>query len=527
MQFERMRTFGAGVAMALGLAMGGTALAQSGPEVTLRSFDGFTQIRGELLDFDGDTFVIQTRLGTLEIDALQVNCEGDACPEGLLFGAEFGIHGSNTIGDALMPALIEGYSDRLGATLQQEIGASENERVFRIMHDSGEEMAAIDLQAHGSGTSYPALADGRAAIGMSSRRMKDDEAVLLANVGIDELRDTDNEHIVALDGLIILVHPDNPVTALSISEIARAFAGEITNWSELGGPNVPITIYARDDKSGTYDTFESLVLDPNGLTMGEGPNINRFEDSVALSDGVAEDPSGLGFVGFAYARAARVLPVRTECGLLSEASTFNVKTEEYPLARRLYLYTAPTDKPAHASRLLDFAMSPDATPYIEDAGFISLEAEPQSLGQQGNRLSYAITGGEEFSLELMREMLTDFRGASRLSTTFRFTPGSSQLTAKSQDDAERFASDLASGVYGGRTVMLVGFTDSIGQFDLNRELARRRAQGVFDIMASMMPEGALDNANVEVRGYGELTPVGCNTTFSGRVLNRRVEVWVR
>jgi len=527
MLMNRIKTVGASLAVAAGLGLGGAAVAQSGPEVTLKSFDGFTQIRGELLDFDGEVFTIRTRLGTLEIDALQVNCEGDACPEGLLFGAEFGIHGSNTIGDQLMPSLISGYSDRLGATLEREVGAEENETVLRIIHESGEEMAAIDLKAHGSGTSFPSLADGRAAIGMSSRRMKDDEAVLLANIGVDEIRDTDDERIVALDGLIILVHPSNPIRSLSISEIARAFAGEITNWAELGGPDRPITIYARDAKSGTYDTFESLVLDPNGVAMGEGASINRFEDSVALSDGVASDPSGLGFVGFAYARAARVLPVRAECGLLSEPTTFNVKTEEYPLARRLYLYTTPGDRPAHASRLLDFALSEQATPYIEDAGFISLESEALDLGGQGNRLAHSITDQEEFSLELMREMLTEFRGASRLSTTFRFTPGSSQLTAKSQSDAEKFATDLADGVYAGRTVMLVGFTDSIGQFDLNRELARRRAQGVLDVMAASVPSGALDGAGVEVRGYGELTPVGCNTTFSGRVLNRRVEVWVR
>ena len=68
------------------------------PVVTLKSFDGFTQLRGKLVDFDGKTYRIETALGLMEIDALQVRCDGDGCPQNLLFGAKFGIHGSNTMG---------------------------------------------------------------------------------------------------------------------------------------------------------------------------------------------------------------------------------------------------------------------------------------------------------------------------------------------------------------------------------------------------------------------------------------------
>ncbi|MGF1502915.1 MAG: substrate-binding domain-containing protein [Paracoccaceae bacterium] len=525
-----LKKLGVGVMTAGLIGIAGLAGAQTGEDiVTLKSFDGFTQLRGELVGFDGSLYTIQTRLGTLEIDALLVTCEGDACPANQLFGNAFGIHGSNTIGDALMPALIEGYSDVIQASVEREIGAVENERTFRIVHSSGQEMAAIDLQAHGSGTSYPALADGRAVIGMSSRRMKDDEAVLLQDTGINELRDTGNEHIVALDGLIILVHPNNPVSSISVEEIARIFSGEIVNWSELGGIDAPINIYARDDRSGTFDTFKSLVLDANAVEISE--DAFRFEDSVELSDNVSSDEAGIGFVGFAYARAAKVLPIRQECGLLTFPSTFAIKTEEYPLARRLYLYTTGRQMPVHAQRIMDFALSEESSPFIEEAGFISLAAEAQSLNQQGLRITHAITSEDEFSLPLMREMLTEFRDATRLSTTFRFTPGSSQLTAKSQRDAEQFARDIIDGAYDGKEILLVGFTDSIGQFELNRALAARRAQGVLFTMAAAVADlpdaGEFEGADIRVQGYGELTPVGCNTTFAGRVANRRVEVWIR
>ena len=525
----RIKTLGVSLALIGALATGGGALAQSGPVVTLKSFDGFTQLRGELVDFDGQYYTIETRLGTLQVDALQVSCEGEACPSDLLFGQEFAIRGSNTIGATLMPSLIEGYADTLDASLEREIGADPEQRTFRIIHSSGEEMAAIDLEARGSGTSFPALAAGTAAFGMSSRRIRGNEADVLLEAGYADPRDTDNEKVLALDGLLIIVHPDNPVRSISISEAAQVFSGQITNWSELGGLDRPINVYSRDAESGTYDTFESLVLDPFGAELAG--NAERFASNADLSDNVSSDLSGIGFTGFAFARAAKVLPIRQECGMLSYPTTFAIKTEEYPLARRLYLYTTEDEMPSHARRILDFAESEEAAPYIEDAGFISLQPEAQGLNEQGQRISYAMTEEDEFSLPLMREMLREFREAQRLSLTFRFTPGSSQLTAQSQRDAEEFAEDIVNGEYAGREIMLVGFTDSIGQFELNQTLAERRAQGVLFTMAEAVSGGdsigELDDTSIEVRGYGELTPVGCNTTFAGRVANRRVEVWVR
>ncbi len=524
------RRFALGFAGAVGMLIAGGAAAQDGEQmITLKSFDGFTQIRGELVDFDGEQYTILTRLGTLQIDVFLVTCEGDACPANTLFGAEFGIHGSNTIGASLMPSLIEGYAETMEASIVREITETENERIFRIVHSNGEEMAAIDLQAHGSGTSYASLADGRASIGMSSRPINEDEVVLLGNAGLRDPRESDLEHIVALDGLILIVHPDNPIRSITINEIAQIFSGQITNWSSLGGPNREINVYARDDRSGTFDTFKSLVLTPNGVEISEAAS--RFESNAELSDGVASDIDGIGFTGFAYARASRVLPIRQECGLLSHPTTFAIKAEEYPLARRLYLYSSEREDSIHARNLVRFALSTDASPFVDEAGFISLAAEGQGLREQGLRIAHSIIGEDEFSVELMREMLTEFRDAERLSTTFRFTPGSSQLTAKSQRDAEQFARDIVDGKYDGKEILLVGFTDSIGQFELNRALATRRAQGVLFTMNESVIDlpGAQDfqGANITVLGYGELTPVGCNTTFAGRVANRRVEVWIR
>lgn len=515
---------GLALALALPLAVSGEATAQANT-VILKSNDGFTQLQGQLLDFDGSTYTIQTGLGRLQIDALQVSCEGEACPKDEMFGAQFGIFGSNTIGDQLMPALVEGYAFSLDADLEREIGGTENESVLRIKHLDGREMAMIDMKAHGSGTSFEGLAAGLAAIGMSSRPARDSDIETLTAAGIPDLRDGPNEHVIALDGLLIIVHPDNPIRALSLIDIAEIFAGEITNWSEFGGLDLPINVYARDDQSGTWDTFKSLVLDPNGLEVS--PAAERFEDSALLSDTVANDLGGIGFVGLAYERAARALDLRQDCGIVSKPTSFAMKTEEYPLSRRLYLYENPASNTAHARNLVQYALSDDAQPVIEDAGFVSLALESRPISEEGERIVYTITSEEEFSLPLMREMLTELRSAERLSMAFRFTPGSSRLDPQSLRAVQRLARQIEAGEFAGQELLLVGFTDSIGQFDLNRQLGIRRAEGVRDEIVAIVGEGALQNSPVIVQGYGELTPVGCNDSFNGRFANRRVEVWVR
>lgn len=493
--------------------------------VTLKSFDDSTRLRGTLVGFDGSTFTIDTVLGTLQVDALKVECEGEACPQNMLFGAAFGVDGSRTIGAGLMPALIQGYADSMDATMVAEVGQDPATQVLRIVHPNGREMAAIDVGAGGTGDGFRAMAERDAAIAMASRRARDRDIDLLRPAGIDDLRDTENEHVLALDGVVAITHPANPIRSVSIDELALIFSGQLTDWSQLGGLPGPVTAYARDDDSGTIDAFVTQVLAPRGLAMGA--TVRRLPSDIEVADGVAADPGAIGLTAVAYQRAAKALPIRQACGLLSYPTTFAMKAEEYPLISRLYLYTPPTGMPAHAKQLVDFALSDAAQPLIAETGFVDQRVESRALDQQGARLVYGVAGEEEFSLELMREMLRELDDATRLSTTFRFTTGSSELTPKSQLDARKLAEELSRGVYAGRDILLVGFTDSIGRFDLNRWLSVKRAETVEQALRATLPPGALDQAGLAVVGYGELTPVGCNDTLDGRIANRRVEVWIR
>jgi len=516
---REMRIIARGLAAAAVALALGTGVALAEPQVTLSSLDGATKVEGELVGFDGKTYSVRTKLGTISIAADQVSCAGPGCPRDVNYGENFGIAGSNVIGEGLMPVLIQGYSDAVNAQLERQVGGEELQRVFRLFGADGREMATISVEATGTEGAFSALASGAVALGLAARRATAEDPAGA------EIIDAAHEHILALDGIIVIVHPDNPVKALTLDQIAGIFSGRITSWAQLGGPAQSITLYLPGERSATRNVFEARVMAPRRLTIVSGTE--NLASNSELSDLVSIDPTGIGITGFAFARAARPLAIRQECGLISAPTAFSMKTEEYPLGRRLYAYESGAALPSHANALLDFALSDAAQPLIAEAGFVDREIEGQGIDVQGMRLANSLTSPEEFSLPLMREMLTELKEAERLSITFRFTAGSTDLEPRSQSEAERFAGLLASGKFAGKDVLLVGFADSIGDFEVNRSLAERRARSVLDTLTAAVPQGALEGAPVLVKSYGELTPVGCNETAEGRELNRRVEVWVR
>jgi phosphate transport system substrate-binding protein len=134
----------------------------------------------------------------------------------------------------------------------------------------------------------------------------------------------------------------------------------------------------RDEKSGTRDSFQAMVMEP--LAKAISSAALKFESSSELSDRVAADPRGIGFVGFAYQRQARAVPVAQECGISHQPSTFAIKTEDYPLSRRLFLYTAKAHS-TYSRDLADFALTEHAQPVIESAGYVNQTIAAWSVSQ--------------------------------------------------------------------------------------------------------------------------------------------------
>lgn len=171
-------------------------------------------------------------------------------------------------------------------------------------------------------------------------------------------------------------------------------------------------------------------------------------------------------------------------------------------------------------------MSRAAGRTIREAGFTDRTPEDASLEDQQARVAYGVSvPSENFDADLMADLLQSSLVSNRLSYTFRFKPASTALDQESADLVKELVPELIGGRFKDQAIRLKGFTDSIGIFDQNRSLALRRARSV---RSAILQEGGgrISPARLQAYGYGELTPVACDRTSTGRRLNRRVELWV-
>ena len=411
----------------------------------------------------------------------------------------FSVQGSNTIGAELAPNLVKAWLQEKGAeNIEVQNSGIENEVEVSGFYPATRTRVTVKIAAHGSGTGFKGLAAGSADIAAASRPIKDKEFNLLQPLA--NMRSPGSEHIIGIDGLAIIVHPDNPVSDLSVEEIAEIFSGGYSDWSEVGGKPGPIHVYARDDKSGTWDSFSGMVLGDRTLLAGA----ERFESNAELSDRVAADAAGIGFVGLSSVRSARLLSVSDGSAKSLLPNKLTVATEDYALARRLFMYT--DDEPAneYVKEFIDFALQDAGQKIVADTGFISQE------------LKAVIPEFYDELPEDFRQLTSD---AKRLTINFRFQEGSAKLDNKALKDLERLADFLHAN--GSAEVVLIGFGDKKKTEKRSQLLSKLRAMAV---RRELVRYGIYPKNSV---GYGENLPVASVNGMEGRNKNRRVEVWVR
>ena len=439
---------------------------------------------------------------------------------------DFSIKGSDTVGDGLMPLLVKGAAESIGAVIERrEVGERQSVHTALGADGSGEALFSIYLEDKGSSTGFKGLLDGSAAIGMSSRAVKSEEVEAFVAAGLGDPGSFEQEHAIAIDGLLIIVNPGNSVGGLTFDQVSRLLAGEIANWSEVGGPDLPVSVYTRNVESGTYVTIVDTLLKPYGREMSATANV--VSGNAQLTDSVFADPGAIGYVGFAYQKDAKPVDIISDCGIVTTPSAFSAKTGEYPLQRTLYLYNAQDDLPPVAAALIDYATSDAATPFVEKSGFIGYNLEVESMARQTEMLSGLLTTTSSPSeLALMNELSGKMQEWERLSSTFRFKTGSAKLENQSRRDLERLAAFIAAEGQG-REFAFVGFTDSDGPVEANRKLALARATSLRNELQAIMDPAVFNAISIDAMGFGEINPVGCNTDFAGQRLNRRVEFWMR
>ena len=216
----------------------------------------------------------------------------------------------------------------------------------------------ITVSESGSGNGAKSMVNGTCDVAIMSRPMKESEFKAAANKGIQPVA-----HVVALDGLPILVHPSNPVQQLTVEQVRKIYLGKITNWKDVGGPDKAIVSISRDTNSGTYETFAKLVMEKQKIHK----NCEYVGSNGAIRQRVQTTPAAIGYAGLGFVdKTVKALKIN---GIYPSAET--VQTGEYPIARPLFMYT--NTYPKLGSTLYQYItlhLTEDGQEMVEEIGFV-------------------------------------------------------------------------------------------------------------------------------------------------------------
>ncbi|MEO7598218.1 MAG: phosphate ABC transporter substrate-binding protein [Opitutus sp.] len=242
------------------------------------------------------------------------------------------IKGSDTLGAKLVPQLAEEYK----------------------AHHPG---VSFEIAAEGSTTGIAAITDGTAQLGMSSRRAKPTEMSAAQAKGVT-LKPT----IVAYDGIAVIMNKGNPLSGLTKRQVEQIFAGDVTDWSAVGGSPGKISLYTRNTSSGTYSDFKDLAMKKRDYAGSS----QKMAGNEQIASEVGRNPNGIGYVGLAYMEGPGIKAAAIDGATPSKES---VLAKKYPYARPTFYYTNG-DAIGEAAKFMEFTLSDAGQKLVSDVGFV-------------------------------------------------------------------------------------------------------------------------------------------------------------
>jgi len=249
-------------------------------------------------------------------------------------------------------AKISGKITEAGSTTVQPL-AEKLAEAFTVKHPE----VQIIVQGGGSSVGVKSAGQGTVDVGAASRKLKDSEKEQYPDLKV---------FTIARDGIAIVVHPDVPVDGLTKDQVRDIFAGKITNWSEVGGPEVPIVVVSREEGSGTRAAFEEMVMGKKGPPIVDTAILQPSNGAVRTT--VSTTPNSIGFLSFGYLdESVKALAIDEV-----EATEENAASGVYPIVRPLNLLTKgePTGV---VKAWLGFILSEEGQKIIVEEGYIAVK----------------------------------------------------------------------------------------------------------------------------------------------------------
>lgn len=223
----------------------------------------------------------------------------------------------------------------------------------------------IQVTGGGTGTGFAAMQNKTTDLCNASRKIKPAEITTC----IKAFGKRPTEYKVCLDGLSVYVSADNPVKELTVAQVADIFNGKTKNWKQVGGADAPITVYSRENSSGTYEFFKENVLQGKDFAS----SAQTMPGTAAVLQAVAKDKNGIGYGGAAYGAGAKHLAIKKDdASPAMEPTEENVIKGVYPIWRYLYIYINPALDKGDVAKYLTWIRGDEGQKVVKDVGYFPL-----------------------------------------------------------------------------------------------------------------------------------------------------------
>jgi phosphate transport system substrate-binding protein len=225
----------------------------------------------------------------------------------------------------------------------------------------------IQVTGGGTGTGFAALQNKTTDLCNASRKIKSGEIAKC----IEAFGKRPTEYKVALDGLSVYVSADNGVKELTLDQLQAIFTGKVKNWKQVGGNDAPITVYSRENSSGTYEFFKEHVLKGSDFAA----SAQTMPGTAAVLQAVAKDKNGIGYGGAAYGAGAKHIAIKKDdASAAVEPNEENVLNGTYPIWRYLYVYVNPALDKGDVAAYLNWIRSEAGQKLVKEVGYYPLPA---------------------------------------------------------------------------------------------------------------------------------------------------------
>ncbi|SFR31589.1 ABC-type phosphate transport system, substrate-binding protein [Yoonia tamlensis] len=506
--------------------------------VELRSIDGFISVDGEIVGYNGTMVSVETSVGRVSVPASEVVCYGTGCDEAIASN-DFGLTRAafRDVVTQSEVAVVGGSDDVIVSFLTPMF-----DKVYRIVVGAyvttGQPEANLTIGAAGEIT-----LDSSATGAVARLRIADFGEPSNAEVTVASLQGEAPQafataadwarapalpdQYLATRAFAVIAAPNVGIETISMADLAAIYAGDIKNWSELGGPDLAVLPLQLPTTSTVRTEFIKLVMDPAGKAIAG--NVLTMSDGISIASSVNQFSGSLSVVELADAAENNILSVSGSCGAPVQLNTFNVISGDYPLVRPLMIRFDETPQTDLTFEVFDFAAGDIAQRLISAEGFDSLAAVGQSEDAKNRRLNQLLGATFENDERLAAaQMFQRLFEAQRLSPTMFGGATSGPEAGWNRAMFKVLADVLATSDMAGREVIFAGFgaheDGALAALSGSAAAAADMKEAFLQFAPNVV---ATNGLVVSSHGFGGISPATC---YEGQVAasgHNRVEVWVK